>query len=320
MTSYSLRRIASLLPLLLCLSAFSFALGQVAPGNRAFAAFVLREGRPPTPGELRAMEEELGLDQPAIVQYGRWLGDTLGGDLGVSSKTGQSVAASLRHALPVTVQLGLLAALIVVVLGFPLGVLAALTQGRAPDHLSRVFSLLGVSLPSFWVGYLLMITFSVRLHVLPTTGIASPSSYVLPAATLALYATAVLVRLTRASMLEVLGEEFIRGAQARGIPQARIVTRHAARVALNPVATYGGLVLGGLLGGAVVVETVFAVPGIGKLVVDAINERDFPVVQGFVLLFGTIVLLVNLAVDLLYGILDPRARMDPADGHPARAY
>lgn len=320
MTSYSLRRVASLLPLLVCLSAFSFTLGQVAPGNRALAVFVLREGRPPVAGELRAVEEELGLDQPAIVQYGRWAQGALRGDLGVSSKTGQSVAGSLRHALPITVQLGLLAALMVVGVGFPLGALAALMHGRVPDHLSRVLSLLGVSLPTFWFGYLLMIVFSVRLHLLPTTGIASPLSYLLPAATLALSATAVVVRLTRASMLEVLGEEFIRGAQARGIPQARIVMRHAARVALNPVVTYAGLVLGGLLGGAVVVETVFAVPGIGKLVVDAINERDFPVVQGFVLLFGTVVLLINLAVDLLYGILDPRVRMGVADRERARAY
>ena len=319
MTAYSLRRMASLLPLLLCLSAFSFTLGQVAPGNRASAVFVLREGRPPTAGELRVVEEELGLDQPAIVQYGRWMRGAVTGDLGVSSKTGQSVAASLRHALPVTVQLSLLASLIVLVVGVPLGVLAALTYGRVLDHLSRMFSLLGVSLPSFWFGYLLIMLFSVRLQLLPTTGIASPSSYVLPATTLALSATAVVVRLTRASMLEVLGEEFIRGAQARGIPQARIVVRHAARVAINPVATYAGLVLGGLLGGAVVVETVFAVPGIGKLVVDAINERDFPVVQGFVLLFGTVVLLVNLAVDLLYGVLDPRVRMDAADRPPTRA-
>ena len=318
MTSYILRRVASLLPLLICLSVFSFGLGQLAPGDTARTLLLQQGSSLPTDEQVRDLRITLGLDDPAIVQYGRWVRGAVAGDLGESFTTGQSVAASLRQALPVTLELSLLAFLIVVALGIPLGVAAALARGRLPDHLSRLLSVAGASIPSYWLGYLLIILFSVRLELLPTSGVSTPASYVLPAATLALYATSVMLRLMRASMLEVLGEEFVRGARARGIPEPRVVVRHALRVALNPVATYGGLVLGGLLGGAVIVETVFGMPGIGKLAVDAINRRDFPVVQGFVLLFGTVVFVVNLGVDLLYVVLDPRARMVDAEGRATR--
>ena len=309
MNGYILRRVASLLPLLLALSLFSFALGQLAPGDPARALLLLQGGAPPTDEQVRALRTELGLDDPAAVQYARWGRDVVTGDLGRSFRTGQSVAGSLRQAFPVTVELAVLAFLIVLGVAIPLGVVAALGQGRLYDHVSRVLALAGASAPSYWIGYLLVILFSVRLGLFPTSGVAAPSSYVLPAVTLALYATSVMLRLTRASMLDVLGEDFVRGARARGVPEARVVIAHALRVAINPVVTYGGLTLGGLLGGAVIVESVFGMPGIGKLLVDAINDRDFPVVQGFILLFGTVVLLVNLAVDLLYVALDPRIRL-----------
>jgi peptide/nickel transport system permease protein len=309
MNGYILRRVASLLPLLLALSVFSFALGQMAPGDPARSLLLLQGGSPPTDEQVRALRVELGLDDPAVVQYARWGRNLVTGDLGRSFRTGQSVAVRLRQAFPVTVELAILAFLIVLGLAIPLGVVAALGQGRLSDHVSRVLALTGASAPSYWIGYLLIILFSVRLGLFPTAGVASPSSYVLPAVTLALYATSVMLRLTRASMLDVLGEDFVRGARARGVPEARVVVAHALRVAINPVVTYGGLTLGGLLGGSVIVETVFGMPGIGKLLVDAINDGDFPVVQGFVLLFGTVVLLVNLAVDLLYVALDPRIRL-----------
>jgi peptide/nickel transport system permease protein len=317
-TSYIVRRIASVIPLLICLSVFSFSLSHLAPGDTARAILVQQGGAPPTDEEVRALRLRLGLDRPAAVQYTRWVRTAMTGDLGESFTTGQSVASSLRRALPITIELSMLAFLLVVGLGIPLGVAAALARGRISDHISRLLSLAGASIPSYWFGYLLIIVFSVRLHWLPTSGVGTPSSYLLPAATLALYGTSVMLRLTRASMLEVLGEEFVRGARARGLSEARVVVRHALRVALNPVATYGGLVLGGLLGGAVIVETVFGMPGIGKLAVDAINNRDFPVVQGFVLFFGTVVVLVNLGVDVLYAVLDPRVRTADAKGGPAR--
>lgn len=317
MKAYVLRRLAYIIPLLVALSVFSFALGQLAPGDPARALLRLQLGTPPTDQQVAAMRERLGLEDPAIVQYGRWVRDAVQGDLGTSFRTGESVSRRLLRALPVTVELSLLAFVIGVGAAIPLGVLAALRQRRLIDHASRVAALGAASLPSFWFGYLLIIVFSVRLGLFPTQGTASVISYVLPAVTLAVYAAGVLLRLTRASMLEVLGEDFVLAARARGLARSRVVVRHALRVALNPVVTYAGLVMGGLLGGAVIVETVFGMPGMGKLVVDAINDRDFPIVQGFVLYFGTLVLVVNLLVDLLYVVLDPQVRL--AEGRGARA-
>jgi ABC-type dipeptide/oligopeptide/nickel transport system permease component len=319
MTGLVVRRVASLLPLLLGLSIFSFALGQLAPGDPARSLLLLERGTPPTEEQVRATRVELGLDDPAIVQYGRWVGHALTGDLGRSFRSGQSVTGRLRQALPVTAQLALLAFLIVVAVGIPLGVGTALAHGRLADHVVRVLSVAGASIPTYGLGYLLIIVFSVHLHLGPASGVSSPAAYILPALTLSLYPASAMVRLTRASMLDVLGEDFIRSARARGIPPVRLVVRHALRVALNPVLTYGGLVLGGLLGGAVIVEKVFGMPGIGKLVVDSINLRDVAVVQGFVLLFGTTILLLNLAVDLLYAVLDPRVRLSETPRAPDRA-
>ena len=321
MTAYLLRRVATLLPLLLGLSIFTFALGHLAPVDTARSLALLETGGfPPSQEHVDAIAREYGLDDPAVVQYGRWAADAVTGDLGRSLTSGQPVTSTLRQAFPITLQLGLLAFLIVLGVGIPLGVAAALGHGRLPDHSLRLFTVAGASLPSYWLGYLLVIALSVRLHLFPTSGISSASSYVLPAITLALFATCVMVRITRASMLDVLGEEFIGRARAGGVPERRIVVRHALRVALNPVVTYGGLVLGGLLGGSVFVEWVFDMPGVGRLGVDAIQRRDVPTVQGFVLLTGTTVLVVNLLVDLLYVRLDPRVRLASHEGLAVRAF
>lgn len=321
MSAYLLRRIAALLPLLLGLSIFTFALGHVSPVDRARSLALLETGgSPPSPELIEAISSEYGLDDPAVVQYWRWLTGAVTGDLGRSFTSGQPVTASLRHAFPVTLQLGLLAFLIVLALGIPLGVVAAVRQGSLPDHGLRLFSVAGASLPSYWFGYLLVVVFSLRLGLFPTSGISSPSSYVLPAVTLALVTTSAVVRITRASMLDALGEEFVRRARAGGVPERRIVVRHALRVALNPVVTYGGLVLGGLLGGSIFVESVFDMPGLGRLGVDAIQKSDMPTVQGFVLLTGTVVLVVNLLVDMLYVRLDPRVRLAGSERSATRAF
>lgn len=320
MTAYLLRRAASLLPLLLGLSIFSFALGHLGPVDTARSLALLDTGGfPPTDEHVDAIRSEYGLDDPLVVQYGRWVGHVLRGDLGRSFTSGQPVAKRLRETFPVTLQLGLLAFSLVLTIGIPLGVGSALVQGRLADQSLRLFSVAGASLPSYWFGYLLVIVFSLRLDVLPTSGIASPASYVLPAVTLAVFATSVIVRITRAAMLDVLGEPFVDRARAGGIPERRIVVRHVLRVALNPVVTYGGLVLGGVLGGSVFVEWIFDMPGIGRLGVDAIQGNDLPTVQGFVLVVGTAVLVVNLLVDLLYVALDPRVRLAGHDGRTARA-
>ena len=291
------------------MSLFSFILGQVAPGDPARALARLRVGAPPTEQQVRTFGEEHGLYDPAPQQYGRWVRNALRGDLGISFRTGQSVGGSLWGALPVTVELALLAFAIMVALAIPLGVATAVAPGGFLDQSSRMLGLVGIALPGFWLAYLLILLFSVRLRLLPTYWTGTPSSYVLPAVTLALYGTSVLLRLTRASMLEVLGENFVQSARARGLSERAVLGRHALRVACVPVVTYGGLLLSSLLGGSVVVESIFGMPGMGGLVVDAVNARDFQVVQGFVLLFGTVVLLLNLAVDLLYVVLDPRVRL-----------
>ncbi len=321
MTAYLLRRVVTLLPLLFGLSIFCFALGHLAPVDTARSLALLETGgSPPSREHVDAISSEYGLDDPAVVQYGRWAADAVTGDLGRSLTSGQSVTSTLRRAFPVTLQLGLLAFLVVLGVGIPLGVVAALGHGRLPDHSLRLFTVAGASLPSYWLGYLLVIALSVRLNLFPTSGISSASSYVLPAITLALFSTSVMVRITRATMLDVLGEDFIGRARSSGVPERRIVVRHALRVALNPVATYGGLVLGGLLGGSVFVEWVFDMPGVGRLGVDAIQRSDLPVVQGFVLLTGTVVLVVNLLIDLLYVALDPRVRLAGGDRLVVRAF
>lgn len=316
MKAYVVRRFASLVPLLVGLSILSFGLGQAAPGDPARSLLRQAGGAPPTEEEVRTFRQEMGLDDPAVVQYVRWVRNATSGDLGKSIRSGEAVTRSLKRAFPITLRLAALTFLVVLAVAVPLGTTSALRKGGVVDHAVRILSVAGASLPTFWFGYLLIILFSVRWHLLPTSGVASPSAYVLPALTLALPTASVLLRLTRGAMLEVLGEQFVLAAHSRGLPPARVHLRHALRVALNPVVTYSGLLVGGLLAGAVIVETVFAVPGVGKLVVDAINARDFAVVQGFVLLFGAFVLLLNLAVDLLYVVLDPRVLLDATDGAP----
>lgn len=313
MKSYVVKRVASLVPLLLGLSIASFTLGQLAPGDPARALLRQAKGAPPSEEEVRAFRHEHGFDDRAVVQYGRWVRDATTGELGSSIRTGEAVSTALGRTFPVTLRLAAVTFLLVLAVGVPLGLVSALKERTLLDHAVRAVSLAGASLPTFGFGYLLIVLFAVHWRVLPASGTETPAGYVLPAVTLALPSAAVLLRLVRGSLLETLGEAFLLGAQARGLPR-RVILRHAARVSLNPVLTYGGLVLGGLLGGAVIVETVFAVPGVGKLAVDAVNGRDLPVVQAFVLLFGTLVLILNLAVDLLYVAVDPRMRLAPADG------
>lgn len=308
MKAYLVRRVAYLVPLLMGLSVFAFALGKLAPGDAAAALLRQQLSEPPTQQQIEQFRQRLGLDDPVVVQFARWAADAVRGDLGTSFGTGQSVARSLWQALPVTVELTALAFVIAVGCAIPLGVIAARRRGTVIDHISRVAALATASLPAFWFGYILIVVFAVQLQMFPTQGSGSATSYMLPALTLAVYPLGVLMRLTRASMLEVLGDEFILAARARGLPRLNIMV-HALRVALNPVITYSGLLIGALLGGAVIVETVFGMPGLGKLMVDAINGRDYPMVQGFVLYVGALVLLVNLVVDLLYVAVDPRVSL-----------
>jgi peptide/nickel transport system permease protein len=308
-TRYLLRRLVYLLPVWLGISFVAFALANLTPGDPARLMLQRQLARQPTAEEVGRARQDLGLDAPFVVRYVRWLGDAVSGDLGTSYRTGEPVLGALLSRFPVTLQIALLGVLGAIAVALPLGVLAAVWRNSPVDHLSRVLALLGASMPNYWVAYLLILVFAVQLHLLPVAGRGSWQHLILPAVTLGLAACASLMRLTRSEMLETLGQDFVLTGQAKGLRPRRVVLGHALRNALIPVVTVAGLRFAGLLGGAVIVETIFAWPGIGKFVVDSIFDRDYPVIQGFVVFMGSVFLLINLAVDLSYAWLDPRVRL-----------
>lgn len=309
MPQYILRRLFLLVPVWLGITLLAFGLGRLAPGDPARQIAERRSDSPPTQEQIERVRRAYGLDDPLPVQYVRWVGNALQGDLGQSFKTGGPVLRELVDRFPATLQVGICGMLVGVMLALPLGILAAVRRGSFVDQLSRLTALAGASLPSFWLGFLLIILFSVKLGLLPVAGRGSPQHLILPAVTLGLGMAAPLTRLTRSSMLEVLGEDYIQTARAKGLRQRTVILRHGLRNALIPMVTVIGMSFGHLLGGAVIVETVFAWPGVGKFVVDGILARDYPLIQGYVLFMGTVFVLTNLAVDLLYVRIDPRVRL-----------
>lgn len=317
MRAYLARRAAALALVLVGVTVLSFALGHFAPGDPAQLLLEQSQGQAPSDEQVRAKRQELGLDRPLVVQYGDWSLGVLRGDLGESWANGDSVSGLLRNRFPRTALLGITAVSLSVLIAIPFGALAARSPNSLLDHASRVTAMAGASLPSFFIGYLLMYLFGVALQVLPTSGYGSPRHLVLPACTLALGSAAVLTRLTRSSFLEVMSEPYIQSAHAKGVTGRRVLFRHGLRNALNPILSVSGLQLGHLLAGAVVVEWIYAWPGLGKLAVDAIYDRDYPLIQGFVLLSATIVVLTNLVTDLAYAWTDPRVRLDRAPAAPA---
>jgi peptide/nickel transport system permease protein len=304
MTRYALERLVQALPTLFVVSLLTFALVRLVPGDPA----VLIAGEDATPDVLAGIRERLGLDRPLPEQYAIYVAGLLRGDLGASLRSKQPVGRELAARIPATLELAVAAAVLFTGLGTGLGVAAAVWHRRWPDHLVRLGSLLGVSTPSFWLGVVLILVFSVRLRVLPVSGRGSLAFLVLPAVTVAADGVALLARLVRASLLEVLGEEYVRTARAKGLAERVVVWRHALRNALVPALTVLGLEFGRLLGGVVVVESVFGWPGFGRLLVTAIQTRDYPLVQSAILVFAAGLILVNLAVDLGVGVLDPRVR------------
>ena len=307
--SYVRRRLLSLVVVWLGISALAFVLGHLAPGDPGFGILSGRLSRPPTPAELAAFDHSLGLDLPVIVQYFRWLGGALHGDLGVSYQTGQPVSQLLLNHVPPTLILAGGSLLLTVLIAVPLGTWAAMNAHRWPDSVSRIFAVGSAALPSFWVGYLLIIALAILLPLLPAQGSDQPSSFVLPVLTLTIALVGVPLRLIRAAVLEQLGQDYVRAARALGLAERRVILRYVLRNALNPVVTYFGLIAAMLLSGVVLVETVFAWPGLGLAATNAITARDYPVLQGFVLVAGTAFVLINLAVDISYVALDPRVRI-----------
>jgi peptide/nickel transport system permease protein len=311
MMTYIARRLLYLLPIWFGISLLAFGLGVLAPGDPASALYFQLYGQPPPNqtaiDELRA---EYGLDDPFLVRFGRWTVAALQGDLGLSYQSGRPVLDELTGHLGATFQIALAGMAVSLLLAFPLGIVAAVRPNSAADLLSRFFSLLGTAMPAYWLAYLLILLFAVRLQWLPVLGTGTWRHLVLPGITLGLGGAASVSRLLRSTMLEVLSQEYIRTARAKGVRPFWLVVRHALRNAMIPVVTVMGNLFGFLLSGAVVVETVFALPGIGRLMVDAISFRDYPVIQGFVLFTGTVFVLINLLVDLSYPLIDPRVRVN----------
>ncbi len=309
MSGYALRRVLLMVPTLLGLSFLAFGLANLAPGDPAQQYLTRVLNQPAPADEVERVREELGLNRPLVTQYVGWLGDALTGDLGVSYATRRPVVTEIGHRIPYTLQLAIPAALLALMIAVPAGVVSALYRGRLPDHVMRVASLAGASLPSFWLALLLILLFAVHLSLVPVAGRGGIESYFLPTVTLALGPAAVLARFTRSTMLEALGDDYVRTARSKGLPGRLVVARHALRNALIPVATDFGTRLAHLVAGAVIVETIFVWPGLGKLTLDAVTERDFPMIQGMVLFAGLTVAVINLLVDLSYTLIDARVRV-----------
>ncbi len=309
MRRYLLRRVLYLVPVWLGISLLAFSLANLAPGDPARIVAQRQFGDVVTEEAVQRIRVELGLNDPFPVRYLRWLGQAVQGDFGKSYRTGESVLPSLLERFPATLQIALTALLFGLIIALPLGMISAVHRNSWVDHLSRLGALLGTSIPSFWLGYILIIIFAVTLKILPVAGRGGPQHLILPALTLGLGAASSLTRLTRATLLQVLDEEYLTTARSKGLSGRAVILRHALKNALIPVITVLGTRFGQLLGGSVIVETVFAWPGIGKYVVDSIYDRDYPTIQGFVLFMGTVFVLVNLLVDLSYMWLDPRVRL-----------
>jgi ABC-type dipeptide/oligopeptide/nickel transport system permease component len=298
------RRVAMTIPVLLGVATLVFSLIHLIPGDPALA--MLGEAAPEA--DVAALRAQLGLDRPLLEQYADFLSGLVRGDLGTSLRTGTPVSAQIAERLPATFELALAAMLVAGTVALPLGIAAAAWRGTVVDHAAMAVAMTGMSIPNFWLGPLLAIIFAVELGWLPVSGRGGIEHLVLPAVSLGLALAAILARMTRASLLEELREPYVRAARARGISRARAIIFHAFRNSLIPVVTILGLQFGAVLTGAVITETIFSWPGIGRLLIQSIGFRDYPLVQGCILLIAVTYVAVNLITDLAYGLLDPRIR------------
>jgi peptide/nickel transport system permease protein len=304
--TYVGRRLLAVVPVLFGVTLAVFSMLFLVPGDPVkimLAEFVT------TPDQVARMRAQLHLDEPVLQQYGRFVGNALRGDLGMSIRSRRPVATEIGENLGSTGRLALASMVVAIALGVPLGLIAALGRNSWLDVAAMGVALLGVAMPSFWLGFLLIFVFSLHLGWLPATGGGDLPHLVMPAVALGTIAAAIIARLTRSSMLEVLGQDYVRTARAKGLGGFAVVVRHALRNALIPVVTVFGLQFGNLLAGAVIVETVFSRPGLGRLIVGAILSKDFPLVQGTVLFVATAYVLINVVVDVAYAYVDPRIRI-----------
>lgn len=306
MFSFTMRRLLQLIPVILGVILVVFLIMQMVPGDPA----VLLAGDGATPETVQAIREQLGLNDPLLVQYFNYVLQVFQGDLGNSFRSGLPVLDEIMVRLPITIELSIYSILITIVLGLIAGVVSATKQHSLADTGIMLVALIGVSLPSFWLGMTLTYVFSSKLGWLPVAGWDSWKHIVLPAVTLGASGAAIVARMTRSSMLDILGQDYVRTAKAKGLKERIIIYKHVLKNALIPVITVVGLQFGFLLGGTVLVESVFAINGLGRLIVDAIRTRDLPIVQGGVLVASMIFVLVNLSVDLLYRYFNKRIEME----------
>jgi peptide/nickel transport system permease protein len=312
MFAFFIRRLVTLVPTLVFVSMLIFGLQQLLPGDPA----QILAGEDQNPELIAQLRAQMHLDEPLPVQYGYWMAGVLQGDLGESARTGQPVLELILQKLPVTLELALLSMAIALLIALPAGVISAVKRGSVWDHSATVLGLSGLSMPNFWLGILMILLFSVELGWLPASGYVSPleslrenlAAMVMPAFVLGTGIAAVLMRHTRSSMLQVLAADYVRTARAKGLRERVVVVKHALRNALTPVITLGALELGTLLSGAVLTEQVFTIPGFGKLIIDAVFNRDYAVVQGVVLVTATAYILLNLLADMAYFVFNPRLR------------
>lgn len=306
MLRYLVRRILLTIPVLLGVATLVFSLIHLVPGDPAQA--MLGDGA--SPQDIADLRVSLGLDRPLFDQYVTFLRQALTGDLGQSFRTGQPVTTMIVERLPATAELAIAAMIVAILIAIPLGVIAAVWRGTAVDYGAMTFALAGVSVPNFWLGPLLAIVFAVELGWLPVSGRGTMAHLILPAVSLGLALAAMLARMTRASLLDELRELYVRAARARGVSRAFAITGHALRNSMVPLLTIIALQFGAVLTGAVITETIFAWPGIGRLLIQSIGFRDYPMVQGCILLIAVTYVTVNLVTDLMYGVLDPRIRLE----------
>lgn len=312
MTRFLLQRLATIVPTLVLVSMLVFGLQQLLPGDPA----IVLAGEDRDPAAVEYLREKLHLDKPLPLRYAYWIGGVLRGDLGESLRVQKPVVELVLEKLPVTLQLASMAIVIAILIGVPAGVISAVKKDTPWDYAANVLSLWGLSTPNFWLGILLILLFAVQLGWLPASGYVSPfedlkgnlAAMIMPAFVLGNSFAAVLMRHTRSAMLQVLSADYVRTARAKGLAEHVVVLKHALRNALIPVITLGALGFGELLGGTVLTETVFTIPGFGKLVVDAVFNRDYAVVQGVVLFTATAYILLNLLADLAYFLVNPRLR------------
>ena len=312
MLPYIARRLLASIPVIFIVGVLTFSILHIAPGDPA----VLMAGEEATPEDVEEMRKALGFDKPIIVQFGKWVGRLLKGDLGTSIFSQHSIASLMKPRIQPTLSLAVLAITLSVGLGVPMGVLAAWKAGSLVDRGVMLFAVLGFSVPVFWLGFLFIWAFAVKLHLFPAVGFVPITegvfpflrSLTLPALSNAIPFSALVARMTRSTMIEVMNEDYIRTARAKGLSEAVVTIRHGLRNASIPIVTVIGLVFAALVGGAVVTETVFAIPGLGRLLVDGVVRRDFPIVQAMLMVVAVGYVFVNLMVDVAYAFLDPRIR------------